>query len=77
LRYVLRFVYTSDAAGTRVSAAGFLRSQATEGVIAIGLLLVLVGLLLWLLAGWQLVGLILFVVGLVLLFVPGAPYGLR
>jgi hypothetical protein len=46
-------------------------------VIAIGLLLVLVGLLLWLLAGWQLVGLILIIVGLVLLFVPGAPYGLR
>jgi hypothetical protein len=35
-----------------------------------GLLLIVVGLLLWLLADWFVVGLILIVVGLVLLFVP-------
>lgn len=40
-----------------------------------GLLLIIAGLLLWLLAGWTLVGVILIVIGLVLLFVPGAPYG--
>lgn len=40
-----------------------------------GLLLILLGLLLWLLAGWSVVGLILIIVGLVLLFVPGVPYG--
>jgi len=36
-----------------------------------GLLLVIVGLLLWLLGGYFLVGIILIVVGLALLFVPG------
>jgi hypothetical protein len=40
-----------------------------------GLLLVILGLLLWLLAGWFVVGVILIVLGIVLLFVPGAPYG--
>jgi hypothetical protein len=40
-----------------------------------GLILVIVGLLLWLLGGWFVVGVILIVVGIVLIFVPGAPYG--
>jgi hypothetical protein len=40
-----------------------------------GLLLVILGLLLWLLAGYFVVGVVLIVVGIVLLFVPGAPYG--
>lgn len=40
-----------------------------------GLLLIIVGLLLWLLAGWFVVGVILIVLGAILLFVPGAPYG--
>jgi hypothetical protein len=40
-----------------------------------GLILVIVGLLLWLLGGYFLIGIILIVVGLILLFVPGAPYG--
>lgn len=40
-----------------------------------GIFLVIVGLLLWLLAGWSLVGIILIIIGLVLIFVPGAPYG--
>jgi hypothetical protein len=40
-----------------------------------GLILVSVGLLLWLLAGYFIVGIILIIVGLVLLFIPGAPYG--
>jgi putative exporter of polyketide antibiotics len=42
----------------------------TEGSNPMGLLLIVVGLLLWLLADWFVVGLILIVVGLVLLFVP-------
>jgi hypothetical protein len=40
-----------------------------------GLLLIILGLLLWLLAGWFVVGLILIVVGIALLFVPAVPYG--
>lgn len=40
-----------------------------------GLLLILIGLLLWLLAGWFVVGLILIVLGVVLLFAPGPWYG--
>lgn len=40
-----------------------------------GLLLIVVGLLLWLLAGWFVVGVILIVLGVILLFVPGVPYG--
>jgi hypothetical protein len=36
-----------------------------------GLILVIAGLLLWLLAGWFVVGIILIVVGIILLFVPG------
>lgn len=40
-----------------------------------GLLLIVAGLLLWLLAGWFVVGVILIVVGVVLLFVPGPFYG--
>lgn len=39
-----------------------------------GLLLVLLGLVLWLLVS-PLLGLILIVIGIVLLFVPGVPYG--
>jgi hypothetical protein len=39
-----------------------------------GLLLVILGLVLWLL-GYALIGVILLVIGLVLLFVPGVPYG--
>jgi fatty acid desaturase len=39
-----------------------------------GLVLILAGLLLWLLAGWFVVGVILIVVGVVLLFVPNT-YG--
>lgn len=35
----------------------------------------IVGLLLWLLAGYFVVGVILIVIGLVLMFVPGVPYG--
>jgi hypothetical protein len=41
----------------------------------VGLLLIVAGLLLWLLAGWSVVGVILIVVGVVLLFVPGPFYG--
>lgn len=40
-----------------------------------GLLLIIAGLLLWLLAGWSIVGIVLIIVGLVLLFVPGPFYG--
>jgi membrane-bound ClpP family serine protease len=40
-----------------------------------GLLLVILGLLLWLLGGYQTLGLILIVLGVILLFVPGVPYG--
>jgi hypothetical protein len=40
-----------------------------------GLVLVLIGLLLWLLGGWFVIGIILIVVGILLLFVPGVPYG--
>jgi hypothetical protein len=40
-----------------------------------GLLLIIVGLLLWLLAGYFIIGLILIIIGLVLLFAPGMPYG--
>lgn len=40
-----------------------------------GLLLVVLGLLLWLLGGWATIGIILIVVGLVLFFVPAVPYG--
>lgn len=40
-----------------------------------GLLLVILGIILWLVGGWVIAGLICIVVGLVLLFVPGAPYG--
>ena len=39
------------------------------------MILVIVGLLLWLLGGYFLVGIILIVIGIVLLFVPGVPYG--
>jgi hypothetical protein len=39
-----------------------------------GLLLIILGIIIWLLVS-PLIGLILLVVGLVLLFVPGAPYG--
>ena len=39
-----------------------------------GLLLVILGIVLWLL-GYALIGIILLVIGLVLLFVPGVPYG--
>jgi hypothetical protein len=40
-----------------------------------GLLLVVAGVLVWLLAGLQLLGIILIILGVVLLFVPGVPYG--
>ena len=40
-----------------------------------GLILIIVGLLLWLLGGYFIVGIVLIVVGLILVFVPGAPYG--
>lgn len=40
-----------------------------------GLILIIVGLLLWLLGGWFVVGLICIVIGLILLFAPGTPYG--
>jgi membrane-bound ClpP family serine protease len=40
-----------------------------------GLILIVVGLLLWLLGGWTIIGLILIVVGLILLFAPGPWYG--
>jgi hypothetical protein len=40
-----------------------------------GLVLIVVGLLLWLLAGWFVVGLVLIVLGVLLLFVPGPFYG--
>jgi hypothetical protein len=35
-----------------------------------GLLLIVLGLLLWLLAGWSIVGIILIVIGILLLFAP-------
>lgn len=41
----------------------------------LGLLLIIIGLVLWLLTVYNTVGVILFVIGLVLLFVPGVPYG--
>jgi hypothetical protein len=40
-----------------------------------GLLLVIVGLLLWLLTSLDVLGIILIVVGLILLFVPAVPGG--
>lgn len=40
-----------------------------------GALLIIVGLLLWLLGGWFLVGIILIVLGVILLFAPGPWYG--
>jgi len=40
-----------------------------------GLLLIIIGLILWLALGWGLIGIICIIVGLVLLFVPQAPYG--
>lgn len=40
-----------------------------------GLVLIIAGLLVWLLAGLTVVGIILIVVGLILLFVPGPFYG--
>ena len=40
-----------------------------------GLILVIVGLLLWLLGGWFVLGIVLIIVGLVLLLVPGPFYG--
>lgn len=40
-----------------------------------GLVLVVVGLLLWLLGGWFVIGIICIIVGIVLLFVPAVPYG--
>lgn len=39
-----------------------------------GLLLIIIGIVLWLLVS-SLLGLICVVIGIVLLFVPGAPYG--
>lgn len=36
-----------------------------------GLVLVIIGLILWLATTWTLLGIILFVIGLVLVFVPG------
>jgi len=41
----------------------------------VGLVLVIVGLLLWLLGGYFIIGMILLVIGLVLLFAPGPFYG--
>ena len=40
-----------------------------------GLVLIIVGLLLWLLGGWFVIGLVLIIVGLVLLVAPGPFYG--
>jgi membrane-bound ClpP family serine protease len=40
-----------------------------------GLLLIVLGLLLWLLAGYFVAGLILIVLGVILLFAPGPFYG--
>jgi hypothetical protein len=39
------------------------------------LILVIIGLLLWLLGGYFVIGIILIVIGLILLFVPQVPYG--
>jgi hypothetical protein len=41
----------------------------------VGLVLVIVGLLLWLLGGYFVLGVILLVIGLILLFAPGPFYG--
>jgi hypothetical protein len=41
----------------------------------VGLVLVIIGLLLWLLGGYFLIGVVLIIVGLILLFWPGVPYG--
>lgn len=40
-----------------------------------GLILILAGLLIWLLAGYVIVGIVLIVIGIVLFVYPGAPYG--
>jgi hypothetical protein len=40
-----------------------------------GLLLVLIGLLLLLLTGWDILAIILICVGIALFIIPGAPYG--
>jgi hypothetical protein len=40
-----------------------------------GLVLIVAGLLVWLLAGWTILGIVLIVVGLVLLVAPGPWYG--
>lgn len=41
----------------------------------IGIVLVVAGLLVWLLAGWTILGIILIILGLVLMFAPGPWYG--
>lgn len=41
----------------------------------LGLLLIIIGLVLWLLTTFNTLGIVLFIIGLVLLFVPGVPYG--
>lgn len=43
-------------------------------MICLGLLLIILGIVLWLLVS-PLLGLICIVIGIVLLFVPGVPYG--
>jgi uncharacterized membrane protein len=41
----------------------------------LGLLLIIIGLILWLATVYNTIGIILLILGLVLLFVPGVPYG--
>jgi hypothetical protein len=41
----------------------------------IGIALFLVGLILWLAAGWTIVGIVLMAIGLILMFAPGPWYG--
>lgn len=43
--------------------------------IGMGLVLVIIGLLIWLLAGYGALGLALIIIGLILMFVPAVPYG--
>lgn len=49
--------------------------SSREEVFDLGLLLIIIGLILWLLTTLNTLGLILLIIGLVLLFVPGVPYG--
>jgi Flp pilus assembly protein TadB len=55
-------------------AVGVRAVRRGQGGSHVGLLLVVLGIVIWLLVS-PLIGLILVLIGIVLLFVPGVPYG--